>query len=61
MASEADKHDYVEQVEKRDSVAFDAEKSQPVSVEDGEVTFKTKMAVLALILMYESYLFTLLM
>ncbi|KAH8911117.1 MFS general substrate transporter [Coniochaeta sp. PMI_546] len=28
---------------------------------DGKITFKTKMAVLALILMYESYLFTLLM
>lgn len=61
MSSEADKHDYVEQVEKRDNVVSDPEKSQPGSIEDGEVTFKTKMAVLSLILMYESYLFTLLM
>ena len=61
MASEADKKDYVEQVENHDVGSHDPEKLPPGGIEDGEVTFKTKMAVLALILMYESYLFTLLM
>ncbi|KAJ9151105.1 MFS general substrate transporter [Coniochaeta hoffmannii] len=41
---------------------FSSDTEKAVAEEgDGKITFKTKMAVLALILMYESYLFTLLM
>ncbi|KAJ3536020.1 hypothetical protein NM208_g6897 [Fusarium decemcellulare] len=44
-----------------DASPVDSDKSPVVPGEDGEITFKTKMAVLSLILMYEAYLFTLLM
>lgn len=62
MATDAEKKEYMEQIENReDAIISDPEKAPAVPDEDGEVTWKTKMAVLSLIFMYESYLFTLIM
>lgn len=64
MASVTDKQDEVNHVELHDDngVGTDSEKA-PIAPDedDGKVTLKTKLAVLSLIFMYESYLFTLLM
>ena len=47
--------------ETSESHAEIADKASPSPDEDAKVTFKTKLAVATLILMYESYLFTQLM
>ncbi|KAB5539473.1 fungal trichothecene efflux pump [Coniochaeta sp. 2T2.1] len=58
--SSLDEKANIENIEaKEHNFSSDTEAALPE--EDGKITFKTKMAVLALILMYESYLFTLLM
>lgn len=62
MATDAPKQEFSEEIKHSNALAPpDPEKSHTVTEKDGEVTMKTKLAVLSLILMYESYLFTLLM
>ncbi|KAL6404292.1 hypothetical protein AUP68_13679 [Ilyonectria robusta] len=62
MASDPDKQDFSHKVEHHDTIPADPEKSPIMDSEsEGEVTLKTKLAVLSLIFMYESYLFTLVM
>ncbi|KAM5351009.1 hypothetical protein ACJ41O_003732 [Fusarium nematophilum] len=56
-----DKRDLKKVEHHEDTSPIDSEKAPIVPDNDGEVTFKTKMAVLSLIFMYESYLFTLIM
>lgn len=61
MAS-LDKQDLSEKVEHQEAtLPADLEKSLMVDADDSKVTLKTKLAMLSLILMYESYLFTLVM
>jgi hypothetical protein len=62
MAASSENKEAVEHVELHDGISHaDVEKTSLSPEEDGTVTFKTKMAVLSLILMYEAYLFTLIM
>lgn len=62
MASDLDKQDFSHKVEHHDAVPADPEKSPIMDLgNEVEVTLKTKLAVLSLIFMYESYLFTLVM
>ncbi|PGH17415.1 hypothetical protein AJ80_04785 [Polytolypa hystricis UAMH7299] len=62
MSTEAAKNDFTEGSEHHeDRSPVDLDKSPVLPEDDAKITWKTKMALLALILMYESYLFTLLM
>lgn len=64
MSSDSDKRETLGGVELKEyQVAADTEKTSqpPEGEEDDRITLKTKLAVLSLIFMYESYLFTLLM
>ncbi|KAH6999066.1 fungal trichothecene efflux pump [Ilyonectria sp. MPI-CAGE-AT-0026] len=62
MASDPDKQDFAHKVEHHDTIPADPENSPIMDSEsEVEVTLKTKLAVLSLIFMYESYLFTLVM
>lgn len=64
MKIDDEKHDVLEHIEfdKETRDVADSERAVAISPEeDGEVTLKTKLALVALIAMYESYLFTLLM
>jgi hypothetical protein len=63
MASDLDKQHFSEKVEHHEAIIpADPEKTPIIEGDDdGKVTLKTKLAVLSLILMYESYLFTLVM
>ncbi|KAK7408047.1 hypothetical protein QQX98_009762 [Neonectria punicea] len=62
MASLPDKETFSHKIEHHeDTTSADPEKAPSLGGEDEEVTLKTKLAVLSLIFMYESYLFTLIM
>ncbi|KAH7024009.1 fungal trichothecene efflux pump [Ilyonectria destructans] len=62
MASDLDKQSFSHKVEHHDTIPADPEKSPIMDSENEvEVTLNTKLAVLSLIFMYESYLFTLVM
>ncbi|KAF7564013.1 hypothetical protein G7046_g157 [Stylonectria norvegica] len=61
MTDDLAKEEFTEHREELDRKHVDPENASLAIEEDGEITLKTKLAVLSLILMYESYLFTLLM
>ncbi|KAH7162096.1 fungal trichothecene efflux pump [Dactylonectria estremocensis] len=62
MANDLEKEDFSHSIQHHDTIPADPEKA-PIGdpEDDSEVTLKTKLAVLSLIFMYESYLFTLVM
>ena len=61
MLTNDDKHDDLGAVEAKEQRDVESSSTTDAEDDDGVVTLKTKLAVLSLILMYESYLFTLLM
>ena len=63
MASDLDKQAFSHKIEHHEeTMSADPEKSPALEPEEeAEITLKTKLAVLSLIFMYESYLFTLIM
>lgn len=61
MLTNDDKHDDLAAVDAKEQRDVESSSTIDTEDEDGVVTLKTKLAVLSLILMYESYLFTLLM